>query len=184
LSRPHETTSIYVKGADLNQENLTEKLKSMSQNQSFYLMMKDGSSKPIQKNCISIQSNCVKDSKEQKEYNFNQIKLLEIVEEYQFKFSLFLNNNYIIEREFTVYNYNPESILSKEFIDVVNLVVREIKSLIYTSDINQIYDDGYLMENHGLTIPQIRALTPEERKHLLKTSYHMEFVDDFEDKNN
>jgi len=182
LSRPHESNSTFIKGSDLNEKNLTAEYICMTQNQSFYIVMKDGSSKPLQKNAIKILQTGIVDTKEQKEYNFNQIKQLEIVVEYQFKFSLFLNNNYIIEREFTVYNYNPESILSKEFIDVTSLIVREIKEFIYKSDINQIYDDGYLMENHGLTIPQIRALTPEERKHLLKTSYHMDFVDEYDDK--
>jgi hypothetical protein len=176
ITNPNQSDSVYLTGKDINHEILMYYFELMNSKHTMYIVLKDNTSKPITKDNLLITENSIKDKKENKEYKFTSLKLVEILEEYQFKFSLFLNSNYIVEREFTVYNFNTASTLSKDFIDVISVIVKDIKQHLYKTDRNHIYDDGYLIEYHGLTIPQIRQLTPEERKKLLNSSYYHEEI--------
>lgn len=83
------------------------------------------------------------------------------------KIGLYINNNPIVERDFYVDGFNPNSRYS---LDVVNTVV-EIGNTIFDNirenDINNIWDDFDIINALGYTINQIRELSVSERVRLL-----------------
>jgi hypothetical protein len=82
-----------------------------------------------------------------------------------------LNENYIIQRKFTVFNFNPDSILSEEFIRINNDICNVIKNHIKKEDIKMQYADYEIMEKHDMVYNDLKALSQEDKKKLLKIDY-------------
>ena len=83
------------------------------------------------------------------------------------KLGFYINDKPIVERMFYVDGYNPVAKLSldliEEVVDCTDMIFEEIKQ----SDINNMWDDYDLINIRGLTINQIRELTPQKRSELL-----------------
>jgi hypothetical protein len=120
---------------------------------------------------IQILEDSIRDVQAKATIAFAKIKQIEFVEELQFDFSLYLNENYIIQRKFTVFNFNPDSILSEEFIRINNDICNSIKSHIKKADIDAQYLDYEIMTKHDMAFNDLKTLSQEEKKKLLKMDY-------------
>ncbi|MFW6377074.1 MAG: hypothetical protein ACOCZ5_00375 [bacterium] len=83
------------------------------------------------------------------------------------KLGFYINDKPIVERVFYVDGYNPVAKLSLDLIDEIinstDMIFDEIKK----SDRRNMWDDYDLINVRGLTINQIRELTPQKRSELL-----------------
>lgn len=90
-----------------------------------------------------------------------------------FKFKLQINDNIIIERVFSVKNFNYKSIYSTELIDLIFDWVERIEDKIKTLDEQQMWEEEDILANTKLSRSEIRALSKDERqKQLKKINYN------------
>jgi len=84
------------------------------------------------------------------------------------KIGLYINGNPIVERLFYVDGFNP---ISRWSVDVTHSVV-DIADLIYDKikkiDVKNMWDDYDLINYRGLSINQIRELSPQKREEMLR----------------
>lgn len=88
------------------------------------------------------------------------------------KMGFYINNNPIVERLFYVDNFNPVSRWSVDLLDVVIEITDTIGDKIKKNDIKNMWDDYDLINYRGLSINQIRELTPYKREEMLKRLKH------------
>jgi len=84
------------------------------------------------------------------------------------KIGLYINDKTIVERLFYVNGFNPVSRWSIELIDAIietaDLIFNHIKNV----DVNNMWDDYDLINILGLSINQIRELSPSKREDFLR----------------
>jgi hypothetical protein len=102
-----------------------------------------------------------------------------------FSYTLYINNNIVIEREFSVENFNVESLFSVELINYINNLVNKIKERIKNNDNNQMWDDFDIIKEYNLTSKEVRELSEEDRKsklYFIKKKYNslMKFIESTE----
>lgn len=95
----------------------------------------------------------------------------------EFKFGLYINHNTIVERNFYVDNYNPESRFSTQLMDVINVIVENISTHLKHSDLNHMWDDYKIINTYGLNIQQVRELSKERREELLRRVGDYNFIE-------
>jgi hypothetical protein len=83
------------------------------------------------------------------------------------KLGFYINDKPIVERVFFVDGYNPIARLSLDLIDEIVDCTDTIFDEIKLSDIKNMWDDYDLINMRGLSISQIRELTPQKRSELL-----------------
>ena len=88
-----------------------------------------------------------------------------------FKFVLFINNNTVVEREFSVFNFNPNTIYSLDVFNYLNHIKYNIQEKLRAQDINLMWEDYDLINNFNYNIQQVRELPETKRKHLLFKIY-------------
>jgi len=84
------------------------------------------------------------------------------------KIGLYINDNPIVERLFYVDGYNP---MARWSLDLTNLVVEVADTIfekIKNSDVKNMWDDYDLINYRGLSISQIRELSPAKRDEMLR----------------
>ena len=84
------------------------------------------------------------------------------------KVGLYINDNPIVEREFFVDGFNSVVKYSIDVIDLVTEISNVIEDKIKKSDIVNMWDDYDLINYRGLTIGQIRELTPYRRSEMIR----------------
>ena len=84
------------------------------------------------------------------------------------KIGFYINDKPIVERTFYVDGFNPVARWSVDLIDEVVYVTNTIKSKILNSDEKNMWDDYDLINMKGLSITQIRELTPSKREEMLR----------------
>lgn len=95
----------------------------------------------------------------------------------EFKFGVYINSNPIVERNFYVENYNPESRFSNEFYDLLNDIVDYLRSYLKKSDHNHMWNDYDLITTYELNIQQVRELSKDRREEFLKRKSDLAFVE-------
>lgn len=95
----------------------------------------------------------------------------------EFMFGLYINANPIVERNFYVDGYNPESRFSTDFDAVVTGVVEKLKAHLKQTDLNQMWDDYSIINVYDLNIQQVRDLSRERRDELLRRSGDYNFIE-------
>lgn len=85
------------------------------------------------------------------------------------KIGFYINDNPIVERLFYVDGFNPVARYSIDILNAVIDIVDDIFKNIKTMDIKNMWDDYDLINKKGLSINQIRDLSPEKRKYLLRS---------------
>lgn len=96
----------------------------------------------------------------------------------EFKFGVYINANPIVERNYYVENYNPESRFSNEFYDLLNQIVDYLISYLGKSDRNHMWNDYDLIRIYGfISIQQVRELSKERREELLNRKSDLAFVE-------
>ena len=84
------------------------------------------------------------------------------------KIGFYINDKPIVERTFYVDGFNPVARWSVDLIDEVVYVTNTIKSKILNSDEKNMWDDYDLINIKGLSINQIRELSPIKREEMLR----------------
>jgi hypothetical protein len=98
------------------------------------------------------------------DYNFNFPQELSEA----FCYRLMINDNIIIERDFSVNRFNPKAIFSNEIMDLVNDWVDTINTHIKKADELQMWQEMALIENYGLQITDIRSMSKEQKDSMLR----------------
>jgi hypothetical protein len=98
------------------------------------------------------------------EYNFNfPIDLSEA-----FCYRLMINDNIIIERDFSVNRFNPKAIFSNEVMDLVSDWVETINAHIKKADELQMWQEMALIEAFGIQVTEIRTMPREQKEAMLR----------------
>lgn len=171
LKETYNSNNFYLKDKNISKEGLDRALKNITDKFMIVVSLKDNSNELFYKKNISINEDGIFDIQAKSQTPFENIKQIEFVEELLFDFSLHLNENYIIQRKFTVFNFNPNSIFSEEFIKCINETCYAIKNHIKKTDIDTQYLDFEIMSKHEMSFNDLKALSQEEKKKLLKMEY-------------
>ena len=84
------------------------------------------------------------------------------------KIGFYINDKTIVERLFYVDGFNPVARWSADLIDTIVEVTNTIFTKIKKNDINNMWDDYDLINIRGLSINQIRELSPAKRDEMLR----------------
>jgi len=84
------------------------------------------------------------------------------------KIGFYINNKPIVERIFYVDGFNPVARWSTDLVDEVVDIADTIFLKIKRSDIKNMWDDYDLINMRGLSINQIRELSPSKRDEMLR----------------
>jgi hypothetical protein len=84
------------------------------------------------------------------------------------KIGFYINDKPIVERIFYVDGFNPVARWSVDVVDVVREITNTIFNQIKRNDIKNMWDDYDLINIRGLSINQIRELSPAKRDDLLR----------------
>jgi hypothetical protein len=171
LIEKHVPNTSLIKDRNLNKETIQNNLNKINDKYMIVVSLKDGSTELFYKKNISLNENSIIDIQAKSTVLFSNIRQIEFVEELQFDFSLFLNENYIIQRKFTVFNFNPETFFSEELIIAVSDICRQIKNYIKNSDIDTQYLDYEIISKHDMAFNDLKVLSQEEKKKLLRMDY-------------
>jgi chorismate mutase len=171
LKEKHKTNTSSIKDRNINKKSIENNINHINDKYMIVISLKDNSTELFYKNNIKVTEDSIIDVKAKSTIPFVKIRQIEFVEELQFDFALYLNENYIIQRKFTVFNFNPDSILSDEFIKVNNDIVNSIKKHIKKNDIDAQYLDFEIMSKHDMPFNDLKVLSQEEKKKLLKMEY-------------
>lgn len=96
----------------------------------------------------------------------------------EFKFGVYINTNPIVERNFYVENYNPETRFSTEFHGLLNDIVDYLRSYLKKSDFNHMWNDYELITIYGFnSIQQVRELSKDKREEFLNRKSDHAFVE-------
>lgn len=171
LKEKHKTSTSTLKDRNINRTVIESNLNNINDKFMIVVSMRDNSTELFYKKNIQVTNDSIIDVKAKSTIPFAKIKQIEFVEELQFDFSLYLNENYIIQRKFTVFNFNPDSILSEEFIKANTEICNVIKNHIKKVDIDAQYLDCEIMNKHEIPYNDIKALSQDEKKKLLKMEY-------------
>jgi len=88
------------------------------------------------------------------------------------KIGFYINDKPIVERIFYVDGFNPVARWSTELIDEVCSITNMIKVKILHTDVKNMWDDYDLINIKGLSINQIRELSPIKREEMLRRLRH------------
>lgn len=165
------SNNSYLKDRNINRVNIERTLKNINDKFMIVISLRDGSNELFYKKNIVVDDNSIKDIQAKSNIPFENIKQIEFVEELLFDFSLYLNDNYIIQRKFTVFNFNPNAIFSEDFIKAVSEICDAIKKHIKKSDIDAQYLDYEIMCKHEMPYSDLKVLSQEEKKKLLRMDY-------------
>lgn len=86
----------------------------------------------------------------------------------EIKIGFYLNDNTILERFIYLNKYNPSSRFSSELYTTVSEIVEDLKDKIKRDDVAHMWEDYDLINRFNLHISQVRELSKEERRNLLK----------------
>ena len=171
LKDKHKTYTSSLIDKNINKNTIDTNLNRINDKYMIVVSLKDNTNELFYKKNIQVNNDSLFDIQAKSTIPFTKIKQIEFIEELQFDFALYLNENYIIQRKFTVFNFNPNSILSEEFIKINNEICNVIKTHIKKADIDAQYNDYQIMEKHEISYNELKVLSQEEKKKLLKIDY-------------
>lgn len=108
-----------------------------------------------------------------KEMYYNPTPIVQQIEEktikgVECKIGFYINDKPIVERVFYVDGFNPVARWSADMVNVVTDVTNSIFYLIKRNDIKNMWDDYDLINIKGMSINQIRELSPMKREEMLR----------------
>lgn len=171
MKETYYSNNFYLKDKNISKEGLDRALKNITDKFMIVVSLRDGTNELFYKKNISISEDGITDIQAKSKTLFENIKQIEFVEELLFDFSLYLNDNYIIQRKFTVFNFNPNSIFSEEFIKSFTEICYAIKNHIKKADIDAQYLDYEIMCKHDMQYGDLKNISHEEKKKLLKIEF-------------
>jgi hypothetical protein len=171
LKEKHKTNTSTIKDKNINKVSIENNLNKINDKYMIVVSLKDNSTELFYKKNVQVLEDSIKDVQAKSNIPFANIRQIEFVEELQFDFALYFNDNYVIQRKFTVFNFNPDSILSEEFIRINNDICNVIKNHIKKEDIKMQYADYEIMSKHDMSFNDLKVLSQDEKKKLLRMDY-------------
>lgn len=112
-----------------------------------------------------------------KEMYYNPQPIVQQIEEktirgVECKLGFYINDKPIVERMFYVDGFNPVARWSMDLVNTVVTITDSIFNLIKRNDIKNMWDDYDLINFKGLSINQIRELSPGKREEMLRKLRH------------
>lgn len=103
-------------------------------------------------------------------FQYNTLDLPQANEELadDFSFSLKLNDNFIIERNFKVVDFNPKAINSTDIIERLDEWAAKIQTHILKADTRLMWEEYELVNRHNISYQDVRSLAPEKRELMLR----------------
>lgn len=90
-----------------------------------------------------------------------------------FSYSLSYDNNTIIERKFTVKNFNIKATYSNELYEEILNITRDISDKLLAADKKQQIEEYLLTNYYNYQISDIRVMEPSKKKALLQKVNHL-----------
>jgi hypothetical protein len=90
----------------------------------------------------------------------------------KFKFVLYLNDVNLIERNFLVKRFNPESRFSVELTNYLEDVVHNIQNFLRDKSNSFMYEEYDITNKYNMEVSDVKLLSKEERKRLLNKIYN------------
>lgn len=90
----------------------------------------------------------------------------------EFKLVLYINDNVIVERDFSVKNVNWKSLYSYDVVNYINYIKYLIEERLRINDINLMWEDYDIINKFNMSIQQVRDLDEYSRKNLLRKIYN------------
>jgi hypothetical protein len=171
LKEKHKTNTSSIKDKNINKVSIENNLTKINDKYMIVVSLKDNTTELFYKANLQVLEDSVKDVQAKSSIPFANIRQIEFVEELQFDFALYFNDNYVIQRKFTVFNFNPDSFLSEEFIKINNDICNVIKKHIKKEDIKMQYIDYEIMQKHDISFNDLKVLSQEDKKKLLRMDY-------------
>jgi hypothetical protein len=171
LKEKHRVNTSSIRDKNINRVTIENNLNKINDKYMIVVSLRDGTTELFYKKNISVNDDSIVDSKAKSNIQFSNIRQIEFIEELLFDFALYLNENYIIQRKFTVFNFNPDSFSSEEFIKINNEICNAIKNHIKMSDIDCQYNDYQIMEKHEMSYNDLKVLSQDEKKKLIRMDY-------------
>jgi hypothetical protein len=171
LKDKHKTYTSSIINKNINKNVIDSNINNINDKFMIVVSLKDNTTELFYKQNIQVTNDSLIGIQTKSIIPFIKIKQIEFIEELQFDFALYHNDNYIIQRKFTVFNFNPDSILSEEFIKVNNEIFNLIKNHIKKADIEAQYFDYEIMCKHEMPYNELKLLSQEEKKKLLRMEY-------------
>lgn len=171
LKEKHKTNTSSIKDRNINKNTIQTNLNNINDRYMIVISLRDNTTELLYKKNIKVNEDSITDVQAKLNIPFTNIRQIEFVEELQFDFAFYLNENYIIQRKFTVFNFNPETFMSEEFIKVNNEICNVIKNHIKKGDIQNQYNEYEIMEKHGMSYNDLKVLSQEEKRKLLRVDY-------------
>lgn len=171
LKDKHKTNTSLIKDKNINKLSIEKNLNRINDKYMIVISLRDGSTELFYKKNIQLNEDSIFDVQAKSTISFANIRQIEFVEELQFDFALYLNDNYIIQRKFTVFNFNPDVFMSEEFMKINSEICNEIKNYIKKCDIENQYNDYEIVVKHGLSFADLKTLSQDEKKKLIKMEY-------------
>lgn len=85
-----------------------------------------------------------------------------------FSFSLKLNDNFIIERNFKVVDFNPKSVYSLNIVERLDEWAEKIQTHIFKADTRLMWEEYELVNRYNISYQDVRNLAPEKRELMLR----------------
>lgn len=85
-----------------------------------------------------------------------------------FSFALKRDDNFIIERNFKIQNFNPKAIYSVNIVERVNEWVETIQSHIKKADTKLMWEEYELVGRYNISYQDVRALPADKRETMLR----------------
>jgi hypothetical protein len=111
LKEKHKTNTSSIKDKNINKVSIENNLSKINDKYMIVISLRDGSTELFYKKNIQVLEDSVKDVQAKSSIPFANIRQIEFVEELQFDFALYFNDNYVIQRKFTVFNFNASFII-------------------------------------------------------------------------
>ena len=90
----------------------------------------------------------------------------------QFKFILYVNDNHVIERNFFIKKFNPESRFSVDLLDYMLEISDSLQIYLAKKDVENMYEEFDIKKVFNKSITEIRTLNKFDRDNLLKQIYN------------
>jgi hypothetical protein len=84
-----------------------------------------------------------------------------------FKYVLYYNDNYVIERNFCIKNYNPNARFSLDLTNYFDDIVNYIQAHIKQKDCDLMWSEYFIKNRHGFDIDTIRQFNAEQKEKMM-----------------
>jgi hypothetical protein len=153
-------------GKNINKGNIVKYLNKFNDGSNMIVLSKNNyTTEILYKDTTIVEDDCFVDKTNNNKTLFSELKQIEFIEELRFSFNFYLNENIIIKRKFTVFNFNTDAINSVNFMLTNDYISNNIFNYIKKEDINSQFTE--YIKNKPLDFDLFNLNSPEENEEIL-----------------